>query len=337
MAKKIEKSDPLKPNRTDVEAVRELNESYQAVRSEIAKVIVGQDTVIEQLFISLLSRGHCLLVGVPGLAKTLLIKTLADVLDLKFNRIQFTPDLMPSDITGTEIIEEDKKSGGKVFKFVQGPVFANIVLADEINRTPPKTQAALLESMQEHRVTAAGKTYTLDEPFFVLATQNPIEQEGTYPLPEAQLDRFMFNLWLEYPSFEEEKQIVKATTGQFSPKLKHVLSGDDIIGYQELVRRVPVADNVIDYAVSLVAKTRPKDSHSPQFVKDWLTWGAGPRASQYLILAAKTRAILHGKYTPDMEDIRAVAVPVLRHRIIPNFNAEADGITSVQIVEKLLS
>lgn len=336
MAKKIEKSDPLKPNRTDVEAVRELNESYQAVRSEIAKVIVGQDTVIEQLFISLLSRGHCLLVGVPGLAKTLLIKTLADVLDLKFNRIQFTPDLMPSDITGTEIIEEDKKSGGKVFKFVQGPVFANIVLADEINRTPPKTQAALLESMQEHRVTAAGKTYTLDEPFFVLATQNPIEQEGTYPLPEAQLDRFMFNLWLEYPSFEEEKQIVKATTGQFSPKLKHVLSGDDIIGYQELVRRVPVADNVIDYAVSLVAKTRPKDSHSPQFVKDWLTWGAGPRASQYLILAAKTRAILHGKYTPDMEDIRAVAVPVLRHRIIPNFNAEADGITSVQIVEKLL-
>ncbi len=336
MAKKIEKAESLKPTRTDVDAVRELNESFQAVRNEIAKVIVGQDTVIEQLFISLLSRGHCLLVGVPGLAKTLLIKTLADVLDLKFNRIQFTPDLMPSDITGTEIIEEDKKSGGKVFKFVQGPVFANIVLADEINRTPPKTQAALLESMQEHRVTAAGKTYTLDEPFFVLATQNPIEQEGTYPLPEAQLDRFMFNLWLEYPSFEEEKQIVKATTGQFTPKLKHVLSGDDIISYQELVRRVPVADNVIDYAVSLVAKTRPKDSHSPQFVKDWLTWGAGPRASQYLILAAKTRAILHGKYTPDMEDIRAVAVPVLRHRIIPNFNAEADGITSVQIVEKLL-
>jgi MoxR-like ATPase len=271
VAKKFEKSDPTKPNRTDVEAVRELNESYQAVRNEIAKVIVGQDTVIEQLFISLLSRGHCLLVGVPGLAKTLLIKTLADVLDLNFNRIQFTPDLMPSDITGTEIIEEDKKSGGKVFKFVQGPVFANIVLADEINRTPPKTQAALLESMQEHRVTAAGKTYTLDEPFFVLATQNPIEQEGTYPLPEAQLDRFMFNLWLEYPSFEEEKQIVKATTGQFTPKLKHVLSAEDIIGYQDLVRRVPVADNVIDYAVGLVAKTRPKDSHSSQFVKDWLT------------------------------------------------------------------
>jgi MoxR-like ATPase len=336
VAKKIEKSDPLKPNRTDVEAVRELNESYQAVRSEIAKVIVGQDTVIEQLFISLLSRGHCLLVGVPGLAKTLLIKTLADVLDLKFSRIQFTPDLMPMDITGTDILQETSDRR-REFEFVKGPVFANIVLADEINRAPSKTQAAMLEAMQEHRVTVVGRPYPLEPPFFVLATQNPVEQEGTYPLPEAQLDRFMFNLWLEYPSFEEEKQIVKATTGQFSPKLKHVLSGDDIIGYQELVRRVPVADNVIDYAVSLVAKTRPKDSHSPQFVKDWLTWGAGPRASQYLILAAKTRAILHGKYTPDMEDIRAVAVPVLRHRIIPNFNAEADGITSVQIVEKLLS
>ncbi|MFA5834244.1 MAG: MoxR family ATPase [Bacteroidota bacterium] len=306
------------------------------MRTEIAKVIVGQDVVIEQLFTSLLSRGHCLLVGVPGLAKTLLIKTLADVLDLKFNRIQFTPDLMPSDITGTEIIEEDKKSGGKVFKFVEGPVFANIVLADEINRTPPKTQAALLESMQEHKVTAAGKTYTLDEPFFVLATQNPIEQEGTYPLPEAQLDRFMFNLWLEYPSFEEEKQIVKSTTSQYAPKLKHLLNADDIIGYQDLVRRVPVADNVIDFAVNLVAKTRPKDAHAPKFIKDWLTWGAGPRASQYLILGAKTRAILNGKYTPDMDDVRSVAIPVLRHRIIPNFNAEADGITAVEIVKKLV-
>ena len=337
MAKKIERvSTPDSPNRTDVEAVRDLNDAYTALRAEIGKVIVGQDLVIEQLFISLLSRGHCLLVGVPGLAKTLLIKTLADVLDLKFSRIQFTPDLMPSDITGTEIIEEDRKSGGKAFKFVEGPVFANIVLADEINRTPPKTQAALLESMQEHRVTAAGKTYTLDEPFFVLATQNPIEQEGTYPLPEAQLDRFMFNLWLEYPSYEEEKRIVKATTSQHTPKVKHVLTANDIIGFQDLVRRVPVADNVIDEAVKLVAMTRPKDPHAPQFVKDWLTWGAGPRASQYLILGAKTRAILHGKYTPDREDIRAVAVPVLRHRIIPNFNAEADGITSVQIVEKLL-
>ncbi len=337
MAKRIEKSDTLKPKRSDVEAVKELNAGYRAMTGEIAKVIVGQETIVEQLFISLLSRGHCLLVGVPGLAKTLLIKTVADVLDLKFNRIQFTPDLMPSDITGTEIIEEDKKSGGKVFKFVHGPVFANIVLADEINRTPPKTQAALLESMQEHKVTAAGKTYTLDEPFFVLATQNPIEQEGTYPLPEAQLDRFMFNLWLEYPSFDEEKQIVRSTTGQHTPALKHVLSADDIIDYQDLVRRVPVADNVIDAAVRLVANTRPKHPGAPPFIKDWLTWGAGPRASQYLILGAKTRAILHGKYTPDVDDVRAVALPVLRHRIIPNFNAEADGITAVQIVEKLLS
>jgi len=336
VAKRIEKPEAFKTKRSDVEAVRELNSSYQSLRSEIAKVIIGQDAVIEQLFISLLSRGHCLLVGVPGLAKTLLIKTLADVLDLKFNRIQFTPDLMPSDITGTEIIEEDKKSGGKVFKFVEGPIFANIVLADEINRTPPKTQAALLESMQEHKVTAAGKTYTLDEPFFVLATQNPIEQEGTYPLPEAQLDRFMFNLWLEYPSFEEEKQIVKSTTSQYAPKVKHVLNAEDIVDYQDLVRRVPVADNVIEYAVSLVSKTRPKDARSPQSVKDWLTWGAGPRASQYLILGAKARSILNGKYTPDIEDVRSVAIPVLRHRIIPNFNAEADGITAVQIIEKLL-
>ncbi len=341
MAKRIALIEPstpetIKPKRTDVEAVKELNVSFQQIKTEIAKVIVGQDTIIEQLFISLLSRGHCLLVGVPGLAKTLLIKTLADVIDLKFSRIQFTPDLMPSDITGTEIIEDDKKSGGKIFKFVQGPVFANIVLADEINRTPPKTQAALLESMQEHKVTAAGKTYTLDEPFFVLATQNPIEQEGTYPLPEAQLDRFMFNLWLEYPSFSEELQIVKSTTSLYKAKLNHVLNADDIVDYQDLVRRVPVADSVVEYAVQLVAKTRPKDSHSPQFIKDWLTWGAGPRASQYLILGAKTRAILHGKYTPDIEDVRAVAIPVLRHRIIPNFNAEADGITAIQIVEKLL-
>ncbi|MEW5799747.1 MAG: MoxR family ATPase [Bacteroidota bacterium] len=314
-----------------------MNESYQELKDEIGKVIVGQDAVIEQLFISLLSRGHCLLVGVPGLAKTLLIKTLADVLDLDFNRIQFTPDLMPSDITGTEIIEDDKRSGGKTFKFVQGPVFANIVLADEINRTPPKTQAALLEAMQEHKVTAAGKTYTLDEPFFVLATQNPIEQEGTYPLPEAQLDRFMFNLWLDYPSFQEELQIVKSTTGLYSPKVKHVLDADDIIEYQDLVRRVPAADSVVEYAVQLVAKTRPKDPLAPQFIKDWLTWGAGPRASQYLILGAKTRAILNGKYTPDIQDVRAVAVSVLRHRIITNFNAEADGITPLNVVEKLLN
>jgi MoxR-like ATPase len=328
--------EEFKPKRSDVEAVRELNQSFRETTAEIAKVIVGQDMIIEQLFISLLSRGHCLLIGVPGLAKTLLIKTLSDVLDLQFKRIQFTPDLMPSDITGTEIIEDDKKSGGKTFKFVKGPVFANIVLADEINRTPPKTQAALLESMQEHKVTAAGKTYTLDEPFFVLATQNPIEQEGTYPLPEAQLDRFMFNLWLEYPSFSEELQIVKSTTSMFAPKLKHILNAGDIIEYQDLVRRVPVADSVVEYAVQLVAKTRPKDPLSPQYIKDWLTWGAGPRASQFLILGAKTRSILNGKYTPDIDDVRAVAVSVLRHRIITNFNAEADGITPLSIVERLL-
>ena len=340
MAKQHLKSstpETIKPKRSDVEAIRALNESYRGMKSEIAKVIVGQDAIIEQLFISLLSRGHCLLIGVPGLAKTLLIRTLADVIDLKFNRIQFTPDLMPSDITGTEIIEEDKRSGGKMFKFVHGPVFANIVLADEINRTPPKTQAALLESMQEHKVTAAGKTYTLDEPFFVLATQNPIEQEGTYPLPEAQLDRFMFNLWLDYPSFNEELEIVKSTTSLYIPKPKHVLNADDIIEFQNLVRRVPVADSVVEFAVQLVARTRPKDSHSPQFIKDWLTWGAGPRASQYLILGAKTRSILNGKYTPDIEDVRAVAVSVLRHRIITNFNAEADGITPLHVVEKLLN
>jgi MoxR-like ATPase len=339
IAKTEEQSTPesITPKRSDIESVRELNESYRTMKAEIAKVIVGQDAVIEQLFISLLSRGHCLLVGVPGLAKTLLIKTLSDVLDLKFNRIQFTPDLMPSDITGTEIIEEDKKSGGKMFKFVQGPVFANIVLADEINRTPPKTQAALLEAMQEHKVTAAGKTYTLDEPFFVLATQNPIEQEGTYPLPEAQLDRFMFNLWLDYPSFAEELQIVKSTTGLYSPKLKHALNAEDIIEYQDLVRRVPAADSVVEYAVHLVAQTRPKDPRSPQFIKDWLTWGAGPRASQYLILGAKARAILNGKYTPDIDDVRSVALSVLRHRIITNFNAEADGVSALTVVEKLLA
>ncbi len=320
----------------DVDAARELKESYDALRKEIAKIIVGQDAVVEQLLVALLARGHCLLVGVPGLAKTLLIRTLSEVLDLKFNRIQFTPDLMPSDITGTEIIEENASTGGKSFKFVQGPVFANIVLADEINRTPPKTQSALLEAMQEHRVTAAGQTYTLREPFFVLATQNPIEQEGTYPLPEAQLDRFMFNLWLDYPSMSEEVQIVKATTSLFSPALAHVLSGDQIIFFQDLVRRVPVADNVIEFAVRLATKSRPGSGQAPQFIKDWLSWGAGPRASQYLILGAKTRAILSGRHTPDINDVRHMAGPVLRHRIVPNFNAEADGVSSIDIVERLV-
>ena len=321
----------------DVEAVRELTSAYESIKKEIAKVIIGQDAIVEQLIVSFLARGHCLLIGVPGLAKTLLIKTLADVLDLKFSRIQFTPDLMPSDISGTEIIEENVSTGQKAFKFVRGPIFGNIILADEINRTPPKTQAALLEAMQEHRVTAAGQTYLLDEPFFVLATQNPIEQEGTYPLPEAQLDRFMFNLWLEYPAFQEEIDIVKSTTSPYTPELRRVLGADEIILFQELIRRVPVADAVVRYAVQLVARTQPKDEHSPQFIKDWLTWGAGPRASQYLILGAKTRAILSGRYNPDVDDVRSMAIPVLRHRIIPNFNAEADGVTAVSIVEKLLA
>ena len=320
----------------DIEGVRLLKTSVDAIKSEIAKVIVGQEEVVGQLLIAMLARGHCLLVGVPGLAKTLLIKTLAEVLDLKFSRIQFTPDLMPSDITGTEIIEDNRSTGTKAFKFVKGPVFANILLADEINRTPPKTQAALLEAMQEHHVTAAGQKYTFEEPFFVLATQNPIEQEGTYPLPEAQLDRFMFNLWLEYPSEQEELEIVKSTTSMYVPSLNHVLGTEEILFFQNLVRRVPVADNVISYAVSLVTRTRPKTPSSPQFIKDWLSWGAGPRASQYLILGAKTRAILDGRHSPDIEDVRKVAGPVLRHRIVPNFNAEADSVTAIQIVEKLL-
>ncbi len=320
----------------DVAGVEELQSSYQNLVKEIGKMIVGQEDVIEQLLISLLARGHCLLVGVPGLAKTLLIRTLAQVLDLKFNRIQFTPDLMPSDITGTEILEESGSGKPKAFKFIQGPVFANIVLADEINRTPPKTQAALLEAMQEHHVTAGGQTHVLGEPFFVLATQNPIEQEGTYPLPEAQLDRFMFNLWLDYPSSAQEVQIVKATTSQLVPTLKHVLTGDEIIEYQDLVRKVPVADNVVSFAVRLATMTRPKTDGAPQFIRDWLTWGAGPRASQYLILGAKTRAILSGRHTPDIEDVRRLALPVLRHRIVPNFNAEADGVSAETIVERLV-
>jgi MoxR-like ATPase len=276
------------------------------------------------------------LVGVPGLAKTLLISTLARVLKLKFNRIQFTPDLMPSDITGTEIIEEDKGSGRKNFKFVHGPVFANIVLADEINRTPPKTQAALLQAMQEHEVTAAGETYKLEEPFFVLATQNPIEQEGTYPLPEAQLDRFMFNVWVDYPTAEEEKSIVKSTTGGTTASLKTVLDARRIIELQELVRQVPVADIVVEYAVKLARNTRPNVDGAPKFISDWISWGAGPRASQYLVLGAKTRAILDGRATPDIDDVRAVARPVLRHRLVTNFAAEAEGMNALEIVNRLL-
>ncbi len=328
----------MSPKQTgsDIAAVETLNAAYKNIKNEIGKVIIGQDQVIEQLLISLLSSGHCLLVGVPGLAKTLLISTLARVLNLKFNRIQFTPDLMPSDITGTEIIEEDHTTGRRQFRFVKGPVFANIILADEINRTPPKTQAALLQAMQEHEVTTAGETYKLDEPFFVLATQNPIEQEGTYPLPEAQLDRFMFNVLVDYPSGAEEQQIVKSTTAVISYDLEKILSPEDIIGFQNLVRRVPVSDHLIEYAVQLVRTTRPTETDAPEFVKNWVNWGAGPRASQYLILAAKTKAILEGRPTPGPEDIRFAAYPVLRHRIVTSFNAEADGVDSVEIIKRVL-
>ncbi len=319
----------------DMQAVQQLKRAHEAISEEIGKIIVGQQQVIDELLISLLARGHCLLVGVPGLAKTLLISTLARVLDLQFKRIQFTPDLMPSDITGTEVIEEEPGSGRKAFKYVKGPIFANIVLADEINRTPPKTQSALLQAMQEHEVSAAGTTYKLDEPFFVLATQNPIEQEGTYPLPEAQLDRFMFNLWVDYPSESEEEQIVRTTTSAYHANLRILLKAGDIIALQDLVRRVPVADNVISYAVKLVRRTRPADATAPDFIKEWITWGAGPRASQYLILGAKTRAVLDGRPTPDIDDVRAIAKPVLRHRLVTNFNAEAEGINSSQIVDRL--
>ena len=322
--------------KNDLEIVNELKKAHDEIADEIGKVIIGQNSVIDQLLIGLLARGHCLLIGVPGLAKTLLISTLARVLNLKFNRIQFTPDLMPSDITGTELIEDDLTTGRKIFKFVKGPVFANIILADEINRTPPKTQAALLQAMQEHEVSAAGETYKLEEPFFVLATQNPIEQEGTYPLPEAQLDRFMFNLWVDYPSHEEETEIVKSTTSAYQPDLKIILDREEILKLQDLVRRVPVSDHVVNYAVNLVSNTRPNNNSVPKYIQDWISWGAGPRASQYLILGAKTRSILEGRPTPDVADVKAVAKPVLRHRLVTNFNAEADGVGTVEIIEKLL-
>jgi len=320
----------------DVRLVEALFEARTRVITELKKVIVGQDEIIDQLLVAQLCQGHCLLIGVPGLAKTLMIKSLADVLDLSFSRIQFTPDLMPSDITGTEIIEEDKVTGKREFRFFRGPVFGNIILADEINRTPPKTQSALLEAMQEHRVTTAGKSYVLEEPFFVLATQNPIEQEGTYPLPEAQLDRFMFSLRVEYPSRAEELEIVRKTTSELIPKLQRTLNRDEIIRFQSLVKRVPAPDNLIEYAVGLVSATRPSDPESPDFIRKWVEWGAGPRASQYLILGAKTYAILNGKPTPDKSDVIRVAKPVLRHRIIPNFNAEAEGVDTDTLIRKLI-
>jgi len=315
---------------SDKEALEALRSKYSALTSEIGKVIVGQEETIKNVLISIFSNGHCLLVGVPGLAKTMLVNTIADSLGLKFNRIQFTPDLMPSDIIGSEILGENRE-----FKFVTGPLFSNIVLADEINRTPPKTQAALLEAMQERAVTAAGTKYKLDNPFFVLATQNPIEQEGTYPLPEAQLDRFMFNIWVDYPSFEEEVNIVKSTTGNNSIQLKSILTGEEITYFQNLIRKIPVNDNVIEYAVNLASKTRPNNDNAPDVTKNFLSWGAGPRASQYLIIGAKCHAALAGKFSPDIEDVQAVAMPILRHRIVRNYKAEAEGYTVEKIVKSL--
>ncbi|HZN66106.1 MAG TPA: MoxR family ATPase [Tepidisphaeraceae bacterium] len=320
----------------ELAAVEKLQRGYHNLRAELGKVIVGQELVIEELLISLFCRGHALLVGVPGLAKTLLISTLSRTLGLSFNRIQFTPDLMPSDITGTEVIEEDKTTGGRVLRFVRGPIFANVILADEINRTPPKTQAALLEAMQEHQVTAGGKQHRLPQPFFVLATQNPIEQEGTYPLPEAQLDRFMFNINVGYPTEEEEFQIVRLTTMSRQVQLQHILTGEEIQALQEIVRKVPVADHVIRYALQFSRLTRKTEGQVPDFVNDFVAWGAGPRASQYLIMAGKARALLKGRYHVSTEDIRQVALPVLRHRIVTNFNAEAEGIKSDAIVRKLI-
>ena len=314
----------------DKSALDALRTQHEALLAEVGKVIVGQDAVIREVTTAIFAGGHILLVGVPGLAKTLLVNTVAQALGLSFNRIQFTPDLMPSDIVGAEILDESRQ-----FKFVKGPLFSNIVLADEINRTPPKTQAALLEAMQERSVTAAGQTYPLPAPFFVLATQNPIEQEGTYPLPEAQLDRFMFNTWVDYPSFEEEVNVVKQTTTDGSSTVNAVISGDDILAYQQVIRRMPVADNVVDYAVNLAAATRPGRDRATAEVNQYLSWGAGPRASQYLIVGAKVNAALNGKYSPDIEDVQAVALPILRHRIVRNYKAEADGITVEALIDRL--
>ncbi|HLA62950.1 MAG TPA: MoxR family ATPase [Rhodothermales bacterium] len=318
----------------DVDA---LHEAYDRLRREVGRVIVGQEDVVEGLIVALLARGHVLLVGVPGLAKTLLVKTLAGALDLSFSRIQFTPDLMPGDITGTEVLEEDPATGRRHFRFVKGPLFAQVILADEINRTPPKTQAALLEAMQEHHVTAAGHTHALGDPFFVLATQNPIEQEGTYPLPEAQLDRFMLNLWLDYPPFADEVAVVRNTTSGVENSVAPVLSGEDLRRFQMLVREVPVADSVVEHAVRLAARSRPGREGSPKFVNDYLAYGGGPRASQYLVLGAKARALLDGRLTPLAADVDAMAVPVLRHRVVTNFNAEADGVSAVDVIHRLVN
>jgi len=320
---------------SDLAAIERLNDGYRRIRKELSKAVVGQQRVLEELLIAIFARGHCLLVGVPGLAKTLMIRTLADALNLSFSRVQFTPDLMPSDITGTEVLQEDKATGQRMFKFLHGPLFANVILADEINRTPPKTQAALLEAMQERQVTVGGARHRLPEPFFVLATQNPIEQEGTYPLPEAQQDRFMFNVLVDYPEEEEEFRIVEMTTSTHQPQLERVLSATDILEMQDIVRKVPVAPYVIRYAMKFTRLTRKDKGEVPEFIKTYVTWGAGPRATQYLVLGAKARAVLHGRYYVSCEDIRAVATPVLRHRIITNFNAEAEGIKPDDIVRRL--
>jgi len=320
----------------DLAQVDEMGKKKTEIISEIKKVIVGQDKVIEEILIALFCRGHCLLVGVPGLAKTLLISTLAGIMELNFNRVQFTPDLMPSDITGTDILEEEVGSKQRRFRFIKGPIFTNILLADEINRTPPKTQAALLQAMQEYKVTAGGVTHHLDLPFFVLATQNPIEQEGTYPLPEAQLDRFMFNIQIDYPTLDQEKEIVASTTCSYQPVLEKVVNAEKILEIQDLVRKVPASSHVIGYAVKLVRSSRPKEMEALPFVKEWTEWGAGPRASQYLILAAKARSIMDQRYVASVEDVQAVIPSILRHRMITNFKAQAEGITSLQIIERLL-
>ena len=315
----------------EVLQLNQLKKQFTTLKNEIAKVIVGQDQVVEELILSIFCKGHVLLVGVPGLAKTLLVKTISEALGLDFSRIQFTPDLMPSDIIGADILDENRN-----FKFIKGPIFSNVILADEINRTPPKTQAALLEAMQERSVTAGGKHYELDKPFFVLATQNPIEQEGTYPLPEAQLDRFMFNLKVDYPSFNEEVEIVKNTTSNINNSVSEVLSSSEILKIQNLIRQIPVADNVVEYAVKLVAKTRPDSDFAPDDIKKYLSWGAGPRASQFLVLAAKCHAAINGKYSPDIEDVKAISYPVLRHRIVRNYKAEAEGMSVEKLIQSLL-
>lgn len=322
--------------KADRREIEELKVSYQRICAEIAKLIVGQKQVIDQVLVCLFCNGHSLIIGVPGLAKTMLVNTIASILDLRFNRIQFTPDLMPADITGTQVIEEDLSTGRRNFRFVKGPVFANVILADEINRAPPKTQSALLQAMQEYKVTYGGETHALSLPFFVLATQNPIEQEGTYPLPEAQLDRFMFTILIDYPAATEEVEIIKTTTSAYEVELKKILDAEKFLLFQRLIRKMPVADDVIDQVVELVAVTRPKNPDAPEYIKKYIAWGAGPRASQYLILGAKAKAALEGRYSPNIEDVKSIAAPVLRHRIITNFAAEAEGIRAEDIVQRLL-